>query len=96
MRVSLLTFILRVAKLRRMRLSDYLAQKRGRLSDLSRQIGAPISNMSDWASGRRPVPVERCADIERGTGGVVTRRDLRPDDRQRIWPELAQQKSSDA
>ena len=30
------------------------------------------------------------ADIERITDGAVTRRDLRPDDWQRVWPELAQ------
>ena len=31
------------------------------------------------------------ADIERITAGAVTRRDLRPDDWQRVWPELAAQ-----
>ena len=77
-----------------MKLSDYLTQERGRLSALARAIGAPISNMSDWASGRRPVPLERCADIERATNGAVTRRDLCPDDWQRIWPELAESKES--
>jgi DNA-binding transcriptional regulator YdaS (Cro superfamily) len=30
-----------------------------------------------------------CVSIERSTGGAVTRRDLRPDDWQDIWPELA-------
>lgn len=30
------------------------------------------------------------ADIEQITEGAVTRRDLRPDDWQRIWPELAE------
>lgn len=29
------------------------------------------------------------ADIERITGGAVTRQNLRPDDYARIWPELA-------
>lgn len=29
-----------------------------------------------------------CVDIERATHGAVTRRDLRPDDWHRIWPEL--------
>lgn len=29
------------------------------------------------------------ADIERITGGAVTRRDLRPYDWARVWPELA-------
>lgn len=74
-----------------MTLSEYLKAERGRLASLARAIGAPISNTSEWASGRRPVPIERCADIERITNGAVTRRDLRPDDWQRIWPELAQQ-----
>ncbi|MVW72155.1 YdaS family helix-turn-helix protein [Bordetella sp. 15P40C-2] len=73
-----------------MKLSDYLKAERGRLATLARDIGAPISNTSEWASGRRPVPVERCADIERATDGAVTRRDLRPHDWARIWPELAE------
>lgn len=30
-----------------------------------------------------------CVSIERATNGAVTRRDLRPDDWARIWPELA-------
>lgn len=32
-----------------------------------------------------------CVAIERATGGAVTRRDLRPDDWQDIWPELAEE-----
>lgn len=31
------------------------------------------------------------ADIEEITNGAVTRLDLRPDDWQRIWPELAKE-----
>ena len=38
-------------------------------------------------SDRIPSP-ENCTAIELATGGVVTRRDLRPDDWHRIWPEL--------
>lgn len=33
--------------------------------------------------------MERCAAIEAATHGEVTRRDLRPDDWEQIWPELA-------
>lgn len=29
-----------------------------------------------------------CMEIERASGGLVTRRDLRPNDYRRIWPEL--------
>jgi len=36
------------------------------------------------------VPIARCLAIERATSGAVTRRDLRPDDWQDIWPELAE------
>ncbi|MGH8816076.1 MAG: transcriptional regulator [Achromobacter pestifer] len=43
-----------------------------------------------WRTGRRPVPVKHCAPIEQATGGAVTRRDLRPADCNRIWPELAE------
>ena len=45
--------------------------------------------VSQWVGGIKPVPIERCVDIERVTEGSVTRRDLRPDDWHRIWPELA-------
>jgi DNA-binding transcriptional regulator YdaS (Cro superfamily) len=32
-----------------------------------------------WISGRTRITAERCLDIERATGGVVTRYELRPD-----------------
>lgn len=31
---------------------------------------------------------ELCVNIERATNGEITRRDLRPDDWHRIWPEI--------
>lgn len=37
-----------------------------------------------------------CVLIERATGGQVTRKDLRPDDWQDIWPELAQPTTQEA
>ena len=57
-------------------------------SELARSIGVSAPTVAEWCSGRRPVPIARCFAIERATGGVVTRRDLRPDDWQDIWPEL--------
>jgi len=72
-----------------MNLSNYAKQERGRLTSLARAIGAPIPNMSNWASGKRPVPIERCLAIERATGGLVTRGDLRPHDCMNIWPDIA-------
>lgn len=38
--------------------------------------------------GVRPVPIERCVEIEQKTERAVRRWDLRPDDWHRIWPEL--------
>lgn len=49
--------------------------------------------INQWANGKRPIPPERCVEIERATAGEVTRRDLRPDDWMRIWPELADRPS---
>lgn len=42
-----------------------------------------------WRDGKRRLPPELCASIERATSGLVSRRDLRPDDFLKIWPELA-------
>ncbi len=47
-----------------------------------------------WKSGTRPIPVRFCARIEAATEGRVTRKDLRPDDWQAIWPELEQAQST--
>jgi len=73
-----------------MNLSMYIDREgHGALADLSRKIGAFAPDVSRWASGKRPIPVERCVAIEQATNGEVTRRDLRPDDWHLIWPELA-------
>jgi len=71
-----------------MELSNYCKSERGRQRALAIDIGAQMSDMSDWVNDKRPVPVERCVQIERATNGVVTRRDLRPRDWWLIWPEL--------
>jgi DNA-binding transcriptional regulator YdaS (Cro superfamily) len=70
-------------------LKAYLFEKRGRLADLSRKIGAHASDVSRWASGYRPIPVQFGWPIERETGGLVTREELFPDKWREIWPELA-------
>ena len=74
-----------------MELKTYLDREgRGSASGLAREINAVPSLISQWASGDRQVPVNRCVDIERATNGAVTRQDLRPDDWRDIWPELAE------
>ncbi|WP_186058886.1 YdaS family helix-turn-helix protein [Burkholderia gladioli] len=56
-------------------------------ADFARRLGVAPSVVSQWRTGARPVPVKSCVAIERITGGLVARRDLRSDWRE-IWPEL--------
>lgn len=58
---------------------------------LARMLGLKPPTVNQWVRGVRPVPIEHCFSIERATNGVVTRRDLRPDDWRQIWPELAKE-----
>src|SRR5690606_33751767 len=60
----------------------------GGVSALARNLGVKPPTVSQCAKSERPVPVERCFAIERATKGLITRRDLRPDDWHEIWPEL--------
>ncbi|KDD44749.1 DNA-binding helix-turn-helix protein [Bordetella bronchiseptica OSU095] len=61
---------------------------------LAREVGVSPALVYQWRTGRRPVPVEHCAAIERATGGEVSRRDLRPGDWSRVWPELAERQEA--
>lgn len=73
-----------------MNLTQYLDREEApKAADLARSIGVSPALLYQWRVGLRPVTIGRCLDIERATAGQVTRRDLRPDDWQRIWPELA-------
>jgi DNA-binding transcriptional regulator YdaS (Cro superfamily) len=56
--------------------------------ELAVKLGITPVLISQWANESRPVPPERCVELEMATDGMVTRRDLRPDDWLRIWPEL--------
>ena len=61
------------------------------VSELRVAIGAKSDmQIRQWQHGyadRVPSP-ENCVSIEQATKGAVTRRDLRPEDWHRIWPEL--------
>lgn len=46
------------------------------------------ATVAEWRSGRRHVPIARCAQLERMFPGRFDRRDLRPNDWHLIWPEL--------
>jgi DNA-binding transcriptional regulator YdaS (Cro superfamily) len=60
----------------------------GGQASLARILNVRSQTVNQWLGGRRRIPYERCVQIEQVTKGEVTRRDLRPDDWQKIWPEL--------
>ena len=70
-----------------MKLIEYV-KGRGSQRNLADKIGITPVLISQWANALRPVPPERCVEIERVTEGEVSRKDLRPDDWHKIWPEL--------
>lgn len=58
------------------------------------RLGKTAVQISHWKTGFRPVPIEHCAEIEKITNGLVSRKDLRPVDWHRIWPELLDRKDA--
>ena len=58
------------------------------LDRLGAELGVTKAAVSQWKSQGRSVPINHCVSIERLTNGGVTRRELRPDDWMKIWPEL--------
>lgn len=68
--------------------SFLVISKRGTATVIAKEIGVSAVMVSQWAAGVKRVPLDRCAAIEEATGGSVRRWDLRPNDWQRVWPEL--------
>lgn len=62
-----------------MKLSDWLAAKRGRQAALAAHLRIRQPQVAAWISGKRPVPAEHCPFIQAFTGGEVTCEELRPD-----------------
>ncbi|PIT22387.1 hypothetical protein BGI36_03455 [Snodgrassella communis] len=72
-----------------MDLKTYLESKpRGEAKRLADAIKDHPSNISLWKSGKKPVPPYKCSLMQLVTNGAVTRKDLRPFDYQKHWPEL--------
>lgn len=61
----------------------------GGVGKLAHAVGVVQGAVSNWKARGGLVPAEHCAAVEQAAGGIVTRRDLRPNDWQKIWPELA-------
>jgi len=77
-------------------LKSWLSAERGRVIGLARHLGVPPSFVSNMAEGRKSIPFEHGAAIDVFTGGAVSRRDMFPDDWQRLWPELATETTTQA
>lgn len=60
----------------------------GSQAALAHACGVSQPAVCKWLKGRVITP-ENAAAVERATNGLVTRRDLRPDDYWLIWPELS-------
>ncbi len=76
-----------------MNLRDYLNSKgRGSLANMANAINAHAPDVSRWAKGTRMCPPWRCLSIEKYTDGIVSRKDLRPSDYGKFWPELRELK----
>ena len=58
----------------------------GSQSNLAKFLSVSPSVVHHWVRGLRPVPAIYCSAIEQKTG--VLRKDLRPKDWKKIWPEL--------
>lgn len=73
-----------------MHLKEYLAANRGngKFRTLATLLEVSPSFLSQMAHGKTAISTKRAVEIERHTGGAVTRKDLFPQDWQDIWPEL--------
>jgi len=57
-------------------------------AEVARRLGVTTQAVCFWRDGSRKLPVRYGAAIESACQGLVTRRDLWPDDWKAIWPEL--------
>ena len=62
-----------------MTLDDYLKHTNTTGTQFAVLLGVPAPLVSQWRTGVRQVPAERCIAIEQITGGAVRCEDLRPD-----------------
>ena len=73
-----------------MRSDSQLIDVLGGATAVARRLGIKAPSVHEWRT--RGIPLDKrillAHDIERATGGEVTRIDLLPGDWHRIWPEL--------
>lgn len=54
-------------------------QTAGGVGHLAKALEVSDAAIGQWRDGKRPIPTDRCAQIERVTQGAVRCEDLRPD-----------------
>lgn len=74
-----------------MNLRMFLSERGTSQQAFAADLGVSQTSVSQWVGGVAVPPPIRCVEIEQLTEGCVTRRDLRPDDWWRIWPELVRE-----
>lgn len=79
-----------------MNLATYLQTTGLNKSAFAREIGISYAMLYQFETGRRPVPTKYCPAIEKATGGLVTRQELRPKDWHQNWPELVKRRTKPA
>jgi DNA-binding transcriptional regulator YdaS (Cro superfamily) len=72
-----------------MNLKTYISVGYGKAMELASELGIHPSYLSQMINGDRAISPERCVAIEKATNGAVTRKDLRPNDFWKIWPDLS-------
>jgi DNA-binding transcriptional regulator YdaS (Cro superfamily) len=48
-------------------------------ANIARHLGVSPQAVNEWKVAKRPVPLDRCVQIEQATNGEVTCEELRPD-----------------
>lgn len=66
---------------------DTAARLVGGRGALAKKLAVSVAAIGNWKT--RGVPIEHCVEIESSTGRLVPRQMLRPNDWNKIWPELA-------
>ena len=68
---------------------EQFISRAGSVKNAANLLGITSPTLLEWRDNDNvKIPIKRCVQIELLTGGLVTRKDLRPDDWHEIWLEL--------
>lgn len=73
-----------------MDLETFLQRSEVKGTEFAERIGMSPNYLYHIAKGRRAFPLGYVKRAVGASGGLLTERDLRPDDWHHIWPELAE------